>query len=78
MNYIGPIVDSLKGTVPPAARRRLKLALATVMGTEAVIAARDIGGATVEETLAVSAWAARALVREALAEADRAPGRRPR
>lgn len=76
MAYIGPIVDSLKGTLPPAARKRLKHSLAMVMGTEAVIATRDIGGASPDEALEATAWAARALVREALEEAAR--GRRRR
>lgn len=69
MSYIDPIVDALKEQLPPSARRRLKHALAVVMGTEAMIAVRDIGRATPEEAQAATAWAARALVQQALAEA---------
>ena len=72
MGYIEPIVDSLKEALTPAARRRLKQALSMVMGTEALIAARDIGRASVAEALDATAWAARALVRQALAEAAQA------
>lgn len=68
MNYIAPIVDSLKDELSPRARKRLKQALSIVMGTEAMIAVRDISGASVEESLDAAAWAARALVRQALAE----------
>ncbi|MFJ7792547.1 TetR/AcrR family transcriptional regulator [Pseudomonas sp. NPDC096950] len=68
MSYIEPIVDSLKDVLTPRARKRLKQALSIVMGTEAVIAVRDISRASVEESLDATAWAARALVRQALAE----------
>jgi AcrR family transcriptional regulator len=71
MSYIEPIVDSLKDVLSPRARKRLKQALSIVMGTEALIAVRDIGGASVEESLNTAAWAARALVRQALAEDER-------
>ncbi|QCY13311.1 TetR/AcrR family transcriptional regulator [Pseudomonas sp. MPC6] len=68
MSYIEPIVDSLKDVLSPRARKRLKQALSIVMGTEALIAVRDISGASIEESLDTAAWAARALVRQALAE----------
>lgn len=70
MGYIDPIVDALKEQLPPAARKRLKQALAVVMGTEALIAVRDIGRASPEEAMASTVWAARALVQQALAEAE--------
>ncbi|WP_077049008.1 TetR/AcrR family transcriptional regulator [Pseudomonas sp. KK4] len=70
MNYIEPIVDSLRDVLSPRARKRLKQALSIVMGTEALIAVRDIGGASVDESLSAAGWAARALVRQALAEAQ--------
>lgn len=76
MSYIEPIVDSLKDELTPRARKRLKQALSIVMGTEALIAVRDISGASVEESLDATAWAARALVRQALAENE--PARRKR
>ena len=79
MSYIEPVVDSMKGILTPAARRRLKQALAMVMGTEALIALRDIGRASLEEALETSAWSARALVRQALEDGARdADGKRNR
>ncbi len=70
--YIGPLVDSLKDRLTPSARKRLKLALTTVMGTEPLIAARDVGGGSINETLEATSWAARSLVRQALADAEAA------
>lgn len=78
MEYVEPIVDALKGELPPAARRRLSQALALVMGSEAVITLRDVVGANVDEALATSAWAAQALVRQALAETGERRGKRQR
>jgi AcrR family transcriptional regulator len=76
MQYIAPIVESLKGELTPSARKRLTHALTLLMGTEAALALRDVAGASVDEALAASAWAAQALVRQALAEArDRRAGR---
>ena len=71
LSYIEPIVDSMKDVLSPKARKRLKQALSIVMGTEALIAVRDIGGASIEESLATTAWAARALVRQALDEDEK-------
>ena len=68
MSYIEPIVDSLKDALSPRARKRLKQALSIVMCTEALIAVRDIGGASIKESLDTAVWAAQALVRQALAE----------
>jgi AcrR family transcriptional regulator len=76
LRYIRPIVDALKEELPPAARRRLVQALAMVMGTEAVLALRDVAGAGVDEALETSAWAARALLRQARAEAAQVKLRR--
>jgi len=76
MSYIEPIVDSLKDTLSPRARKRLKQALSIVMGTEAMIAVRDISGASIEESLDCAAWAARALVRQALVEGEQARQKR--
>ena len=76
MSYIEPIVDSLKDVLSPRARKRLKQALSIVIGTEALIAVRDISGASVEESLDAAAWAARALVRQALAEDEEARRKR--
>jgi hypothetical protein len=76
LSYIEPIVDSMKDVLSPKARKRLKQALSIVMGTEALIAVRDIGGASIEEALATTAWAARALVRQALDEDEKARRKR--
>lgn len=69
MKYIDPIVDGLGDRLDAPARRRLRTALAMTMGTEAVLAMRDVAGAPVKECLAASAWAAQALIRQALADA---------
>lgn len=72
MKYIEPIVESLKGELTPSARRRLAHALSMVMGSEAALAIRDIGGASVDEALAAAAWAAQALVNQARIDAAEA------
>jgi AcrR family transcriptional regulator len=77
MSYIEPIVDSLKDLLTPAARKRLKQALSIVMGTEALIAVRDISRANPREALDTAAWAARSLVRQALADAAQAGRQAP-
>lgn len=78
MQCILPIVEALKDQLPPAARKRLAAALALTMGTEAAIALRDVAGVEADQALAVSGWAAQALVRQALAEADEARAARAR
>ncbi|RXH32392.1 transcriptional regulator [Bradyrhizobium nanningense] len=72
MKYIGPIVESLKGELSPSARKRLAHALSMVMGSEAALAIRDIGGASVDEALAAAAWAAQALLNQARIDAGEA------
>lgn len=69
MQYIAPVVESLKSELSPGARKRLAHALAMVMGPEAVLAMRDVGGASVDEAIAAGVWAAKALVNQARAEA---------
>lgn len=69
MQYVNPIVDALADVLTPAARQRLAHALAMLMGTEAALTLRDVAGASVDDALAASSWAAQALVRQALAEA---------
>ena len=76
MKYIEPIVASLKDELTPAARKRLVHALSMVMGSEAAVAVRDIGGASVDEALAAAAWAAQALVSHARTEAAAARRKR--
>jgi AcrR family transcriptional regulator len=76
MKYIAPVVEGLKEELPPAARRRLSHSLSMVLGTEAVLALRDIAGASEDEAIAASVWAAQALVRQARAEAVEAREKR--
>jgi hypothetical protein len=71
MNYIDPIVDSIAGLLDEAAKSRLRTALAMTMGTEAVLAMRDVAGASREQAIAAGIWAAQSLIRQALAEANR-------
>jgi AcrR family transcriptional regulator len=76
MQYVAPIVDAMKNELTAAARRRLVHALAMLMGTEAALSLRDVAGATTDEAVAASGWAAQALVRQALAEARERPDKR--
>jgi AcrR family transcriptional regulator len=73
MQYIDPIVESLKQKLTPEARQRLTHGLAMLMGTEAMLALRDVAGASIDEALTASAWAAQALIAQALAEAGENP-----
>lgn len=70
MNYIEPIVERLTDRLGEAVRVRLRNALAMTMGTEAVLALRDVAGASMEDAIAASVWAAQSLVRQALDEAN--------
>ena len=76
MSYIDPVVDLLDKQLTLAARTRQKQALNMVMGTEALIAVRDIGRTSGDETLEVIAWVARALVCQALSETKSQSGKR--
>jgi AcrR family transcriptional regulator len=69
LQYIVPVVEALGDELSPCECRRLAQALAMVAGPEAVLSLRDVAGATVEEALDSSAWAAMALVRAARVEA---------
>jgi hypothetical protein len=68
MKYIEPIVDRLSDRLGRDAQARLRIGLAMVMGSEAVLAMRDVAGASVESAIVAGRWAAHALVRQALAE----------
>ncbi|WP_280151691.1 TetR/AcrR family transcriptional regulator [Piscinibacter sp. XHJ-5] len=76
MQYVTPIVEAMKSELTAGARRRLVHALAMLMGTEAALSLRDVAGASLDEALAASGWAAQALVRQALAEARERSGKR--
>lgn len=66
---IAAALEPLEGLVE-AEKRRLRNALALVIGPEAIIAARDICGLSPDETRAVTRWAAESLVARALADGD--------
>lgn len=60
-------LEPLTGRLEPAALRRLRNGLALAIGTEAVLATRDVCGLEADEAREVTRWAAEALVRRALA-----------
>jgi AcrR family transcriptional regulator len=70
MRWIDEALDPLDGRFPDDVRRRLKMALALVFGTESIVTLRDVCGLDADEARAVSMWAAKALVRAAEAEAE--------
>lgn len=70
MSFIDPILQLTAPTLNDAQRNRLRIALSMLMGKEAVLAMRDVGGADVATALTTSQWAAEALMRQALAEAQ--------
>lgn len=67
-DLIDPVLDHVQPPLDRALRRRLRSALAMVIGTEAVITLRDVAEQSPEQTLDVSAWAARTLVEAAARE----------
>lgn len=80
MKFIDPIVAALAATLDSVARERLRTALSMVIGVEAVLSMRDVAGASAEHAIAAGNWAAKALVAQALSEAEARPRppRRPR
>ncbi len=66
---IEPIIAAIEPPLSKPQRKKLRAALSMVIGTEAVIALRDVAGATRDEAQQVAAWAATALVRAAIDEA---------
>lgn len=67
-NALAPLEKSL----PPEIFERLTQAVLLVYGLEAMVVARDAGGLDVDEASDVMSWAARALIRAAVAEAAEA------
>ena len=63
--WIAASVEPLRGTVPDAELRRLEAAC-LVTGMEAMVVTRDIRQLEPDEALAVTRWAARALLRAGL------------
>ncbi|MER5787037.1 helix-turn-helix domain-containing protein [Streptomyces sp. NPDC001980] len=64
-------LDPLATTLPPAALRRLTMALTLVYGVEALVSTRDVCELDPEEAKDVMRWAARALLDTALREETR-------
>lgn len=67
-DLIDPLLDHVQPPLDRALRRRLRAALAMVIGTEAVITLRDVAEQSAEQALDSSAWAARVLVEAAARE----------
>lgn len=72
---IAAAVAPLARTLRPETLKRLRHALALVIGPEAVLAARDVCGLGADETRKVTCWAAEALVAQALASEPRVSAR---
>jgi len=68
-----PLIDDalagIDGTLPPAALRRLRNAVALAIGTQAVISLRNVCGLSRTEARRTAQWAVRALVSHARGEA---------
>jgi AcrR family transcriptional regulator len=78
-NRIGWIAEALaplRGRIPRRDLRRLELALATVLGTEALIALRDVCRVGYDEAVEVSIWAAATLVQAAVRANDQPPAQK--
>ena len=66
---IAAAVEPLARVLKPEALKRLRHALALVIGPEAILAARDVCGLSAAETRKVTRWAAEAIVAHALSGA---------
>lgn len=62
MRWIEHALEPLTETLPAAELRRLTLALATVIGDDALFSLQDICGIPADEAIEICAWAARTLV----------------
>jgi AcrR family transcriptional regulator len=74
--WITQSLASLETPLSPADSRRLTAALSLVAGIEALVTLRDVCGLDAEEALAVTDWAAEALLRSALDERGAKQARR--
>lgn len=71
MRYIDEVLRPLGEQLDESGRKRLRCALAVIIGTEAVIAMKDSAGLDDdEEIIATLEWAAGALLRTALQDVD--------
>jgi AcrR family transcriptional regulator len=68
--YIDRALEPLAGSLSPDALRLLRNGLALVYGAEALIVTRDVCRPGVEEATEVMRWAAKSLIREAVAAAE--------
>ena len=64
--WIADTVEPLRDTVPDAQLRRMEAALCLVIGGEAMVVMRDVCGLEPEDALAVTRWAAEAILRAGL------------
>jgi AcrR family transcriptional regulator len=69
MDTTRTVLAPLQKSLPPATFERLTQAMLLVHGPEAMVVTRDAGGLDVDEASDVMSWAARALIRAAVAEA---------
>jgi AcrR family transcriptional regulator len=76
VGWIERAIEPLRGELDEAAFERLISALAMVVGWESLLVLQDLRGLAAEEQLAVSTWAASALIRAACDEAAVRSGRR--
>jgi hypothetical protein len=70
IDWIEAAVQPLRARLSPHAYRRLVSALALCGGIEALLVLRDIRGLPESEAVAVSRWAAQAILRQTIQEAD--------
>ena len=66
LQWIAATLEPLRGTASDADLRRLELALCLVLGAEAFTVLRDVCHLDAEEAVAVTAWAAEALLNAGL------------
>ncbi len=65
MDLLGRAIEGLKGELPEDQVTRLAQALSLTFGIESIIVLKDIWGLNDDAVQAVTAWAARAMIRAA-------------
>jgi AcrR family transcriptional regulator len=68
IKWIEEVFDPLHAKMPEAERHRLALAIRTAIGIEALVWLTDVAGLSRDDATELMRWAARALLRSALAE----------
>jgi AcrR family transcriptional regulator len=71
MRWLNEVLAPLKGKLSPARLKRLQQALSLTLGVEAMVVLKDVCQAGDREALNALDWAAQALLRAALEEAER-------